>query len=73
MQKAWGHPSTKKDDPKKDNDKGKDKEDDDGFQNTNKVVSVIFEGVSVTESKREKKLHLREIMAVEPPTPTYLK
>jgi hypothetical protein len=74
IQKAWGPPSNKKDNSKKDkdNDKGKGPTGND-YQDADKVVTVIFGGASLSESKREKKLQLREIMAVEPPTPTFLK
>src|SRR5579859_1393010 len=79
MRKAWGlPPPPEKDNPKKDDksdkDKGKGKAPaGSDYQSANKVVAVIFGVAPSSESKRTKKLRLREIMAVEPPTPTYLK
>src|SRR5579859_2816059 len=79
MRKAWGlPPPPEKDNPKKDDkndkDKGKGKAPaGSDYQSANKVVAIIFGGTPSSESKHAKKLQLREIMAVEPPTPTYLK
>src|SRR5579859_7454941 len=79
MRKARGlPPPPEKDNPKKDDkndkDKGKGKAPaGSDYQSADKVVAVIFGGAPSSESKRAKKLRLREIMAVEPPTPTYLK
>lgn len=58
--------------------KGKTKEDeDDGdnekFQNPSNTINVIFSGTTGTTTKRSQKLALREIMSIEPATPTFLK
>ena len=50
--------------------KGKAKQGDNDFQNPDKTVNVIFGG---RPTKRSQKLLLREIMSVEPATPTFLK
>ena len=56
--------------------KGKNKEDDrdpNNFQNPSRVVNVLFGGSEANISKRKNKLISREIMAIEPATPRYLK
>ena len=57
-----------KEDSKKDGEDQADK----GFQHPKGVISVIFVGVSTAKNKRQYKLALRDIMASEPATPTYL-
>ena len=59
------HPKDRKGKEKKD-----DKDYDDGFQDATRNVNVLFGGIP---TKRSQKLILREIMSIEPATPTFLK
>jgi hypothetical protein len=58
----------KEDNQKKDEDNPEDKV----FQQSKRIVAVIFSGVPSSRSKHQDKLALRSIMAAEPAVPRYL-